>query len=92
MAEGLIGLGAMLLLMVLRVPIALAMGLVGFVGLTVSGPHPAMISNTLANNVLTINPLQEVFDGFVNAHTGNNSSNNDALASLAAARIWSFSA
>lgn len=67
-------------------------GLMGFVGLTVSGPHPAMISNTLENNVLTINPLQEFFNGFVNAHTGNNSSNNDASASLAAARIWSFSA
>ena len=67
-------------------------GLMGFVGLTVSGPHPAMISNTLENNVLTINPLQEFFDGFFNIHTGNNSSNNDASASLAAARIWSFSA
>ena len=66
-------------------------GLMGFVGLTVSGPHPAMISNTLENNVLTINPLQEFFDGFVNTHTGNNSSNSDALANLAADRIWSFS-
>jgi len=37
-------------------------GLMGFVGLTVSGPHPAMISNTLENNVLTVNPLQEFFD------------------------------
>ena len=67
-------------------------GLMGFVGLTVSGPHPAMISNTLENNVLTINPLQEFFNGFFDVHTGNNSSNNDASASLAAARIWSFSA
>jgi hypothetical protein len=37
-------------------------GLMGFVGLTVNGPHPAIISNTLENNVLTINPLQEFFD------------------------------
>jgi tripartite ATP-independent transporter DctM subunit len=71
MAEGLIGLGAMLLLMVLRVPIALAMGLVGFVGVGLMRSWPAASATTatevteVASYMLSVVPMFVLMGNFV---------------------------
>ncbi len=57
MTEALIGLAAMLALSFLRVPIAISMGLVGFLGLWwMRGLGPSMASTT-SRQKLSANPL-----------------------------------
>ena len=51
MTEALVGLGAMLLISFLRVPIAISMGLVGFLGLWwMRGLSPSMASATTVSS------------------------------------------
>ena len=46
MTEALLGFGAMLLLMALRLPLAIAMAVVGFVGMGLVRSWPAAMSST----------------------------------------------
>jgi C4-dicarboxylate transporter DctM subunit len=71
MTEGLLGLGAMLLLMALRVPIALAMGLVGVVGLGLMRSWQAASATTateiteVASYMLSVVPMFVLMGNFV---------------------------
>ena len=71
MTEGLLGFAAMFVLMALRVPIALAMGLVGFVGLGLMRSWPAAISSTAGEFLgvgaytLSVVPLFVLMGNFV---------------------------
>ena len=71
MTEGLLGFAAMFVLMALRVPIALAMGLVGFVGLGLMRSWPAAVSSTAGEFVgigtytLSVVPLFVLMGNFV---------------------------
>ncbi len=71
MTEGLIGFAAMFLLMALRVPIAVAMGIVGVVGLALMRSWPAALSSTAAEFVgigsytLSVVPLFVLMGNFV---------------------------
>jgi tripartite ATP-independent transporter DctM subunit len=69
--EGLLGFAAMFVLMALRVPIAVAMGLVGFVGLGLMRSWPAAISSTageftgIGSYTLSVVPLFVLMGNFV---------------------------
>ncbi len=71
MTEALIGFAGMFLLMFLRVPIALAMGAVGFVGIGLLRSWPAAISSTasefvdIAGYTLSVVPLFVLMGNFV---------------------------
>ena len=71
MIEGLLGFAAMFALMALRVPIAVAMGLVGFVGLGLMRSWPAAISSTageftgIGSYTLSVVPLFVLMGNFV---------------------------
>jgi C4-dicarboxylate transporter, DctM subunit len=71
MIEALIGFAGMFLLMFLRVPIALAMGAVGFVGIGLLRSWPAAISSTasefvdIAGYTLSVVPLFVLMGNFV---------------------------
>jgi tripartite ATP-independent transporter DctM subunit len=71
MTEGLLGFAAMFVLMALRAPIALAMGLVGFVGLGLMRSWPAAISSTagefvgIGSYTLSVVPLFVLMGNFV---------------------------
>jgi len=71
MTEGLLGFAAMFVLMALRVPIAVAMGLVGFVGLGLMRSWPAAISSTageftgIGAYTLSVVPLFVLMGNFV---------------------------
>lgn len=71
MTEGLLGFAAMFLLMALRVPIAVAMGIVGFVGLGLMRSWPAAISSTageftgIGSYTLSVVPLFVLMGNFV---------------------------
>ena len=71
MTEGLLGFAAMFALMALRVPIAVAMGIVGFVGLGLMRSWPAAISSTageftgIGSYTLSVVPLFVLMGNFV---------------------------
>ena len=71
MTEGLLGFAAMFTLMALRVPIAIAMGIVGFVGLAMMRSWPASISSLateimqIASYTLSVVPLFVLMGMFV---------------------------
>ena len=71
MSEALIGFAAMFLLMSLRVPIALSMGAVGFVGIGLMRSWPAAVSSTatefldIAGYTLSVVPLFVLMGNFV---------------------------
>jgi C4-dicarboxylate transporter DctM subunit len=71
MTEGLLGFAAMFLLMALRVPIAVAMGIVGFVGLGLMRSWPAAMSSTageftgIGSYTLSVVPLFVLMGNFV---------------------------
>ena len=71
MIEGLLGFAAMFALMALRVPIAVAMGIVGFVGLGLMRSWPAAISSTageftgIGSYTLSVVPLFVLMGNFV---------------------------
>ncbi|MEZ5727093.1 MAG: TRAP transporter large permease [Burkholderiaceae bacterium] len=71
MFEGLLGFAAMFALMALRVPIAIAMGLVGFVGMGLMRSWPASISSAgteiieIASYTLSVVPLFVLMGNFV---------------------------
>ena len=71
MIEGLLGFAAMFVLMALRVPIAVAMGIVGFVGLGLVRSWPAAISSTageftgIGSYTLSVVPLFVLMGNFV---------------------------
>ncbi len=71
MSEALIGFAAMFLMMSLRVPIALSMGAVGFVGIGLMRSWPAAVSSTasefvdIAGYTLSVVPLFVLMGNFV---------------------------
>jgi len=71
MTEGLIGFAAMFLLMALRVPIAVAMGIVGVVGMGLMRSWPAALSSTageftgIGSYTLSVVPLFVLMGNFV---------------------------
>lgn len=71
MTEGLLGFLAMFALMALRVPIAVAMGIVGFVGLALMRSWPAAVSSTagefvgIGSYTLSVVPLFVLMGNFV---------------------------
>lgn len=71
MTEGLLGFAAMFVLMALRVPIAVAMGVVGFVGLGLMRSWPAAVSSTageftgIGSYTLSVVPLFVLMGNFV---------------------------
>ena len=71
MTEGLLGFAAMFALMLLRVPIAVAMGIVGVVGLGLIRSWPASISSTageftgIGSYTLSVVPLFVLMGNFV---------------------------
>jgi C4-dicarboxylate transporter DctM subunit len=71
MTEGLLGFAAMFVLMALRMPIAVAMGLVGFVGLGLMRSWPAAMSSTageftgIGSYTLSVVPLFVLMGNFV---------------------------
>jgi tripartite ATP-independent transporter DctM subunit len=71
MTEGLLGFAAMFVLMALRVPIAVAMGLVGLVGLALMRSWPAALSATggefvdIGSYTLSVVPLFVLMGNFV---------------------------
>lgn len=71
MTEGLLGFAAMFVLMALRVPIAIAMGLVGLVGLALMRSWPAAISSAagefvgIGSYTLSVVPLFVLMGNFV---------------------------
>lgn len=71
MTEGLLGFAAMFVLMALRVPIAVAMGVVGFFGLALMRSWPAAVSSTagefvgIGSYTLSVVPLFVLMGNFV---------------------------
>lgn len=71
MTEGLLGFAAMFVLMALRVPIAVAMGIVGFVGMGFMRSWPAAMSSTageftdIGSYTLSVVPLFVLMGNFV---------------------------
>ena len=71
MTEGLLGFAAMFVLMALRVPIAVAMGLVGLVGVALMRSWPAAISSAagefvdIGSYTLSVVPLFVLMGNFV---------------------------